>query len=216
MPIFRLDRSLLERFRRGAPEALTTVYWEYLAKVEHLLRTGFDMRSRRLHVAGALGRPNELADLVQEVFLRAFSTKGRLAFDGRRDYGPYILAIARNILVDWARVKGREIPLSPAEIEAASEEISIPEESPPWADPETVRIVEDYLSSLPLELREVHRLRYEEALSQTQAAERLGVGRQTLRTLESRLRSGLSAALDAAGLGDMPNSDRIGERGWAR
>jgi DNA-directed RNA polymerase specialized sigma24 family protein len=61
-------------------------------------------------------------------------------------------------------------------------------------------VVEKYLAALPQDLREVHKLRHEECLSQEQAAEKLGVGRQKLRTLERRLREGLAAALDAAGI----------------
>jgi len=61
-----------------------------------------------------------------------------------------------------------------------------------------MRVVEEYLGALPPDLREVHRLRHEQCLSQEQAAERLGVGRQTLRTLERRLQDGLACALDKA------------------
>jgi RNA polymerase sigma factor (sigma-70 family) len=62
-----------------------------------------------------------------------------------------------------------------------------------------MRVVEEYLAALPQDLREVHRLRHQEGLSQQQAAKTLGVGRQTLRTLELRLRDGLAAALNATG-----------------
>jgi RNA polymerase sigma factor (sigma-70 family) len=202
MPILRRDRSLLDAFRRGTPQALKTVYWEYVRKVERLLSAGFEIRSRGLRVVGAGSQPDDLADLVQEVFVRAFSAKARLAYDPLRDYGPYLFAIARNALVDWARGKGREILLPLPDVEAAIEEVAVIDDLPPWANPATVQVVEAYLQGLPSDLREVHRLRYEEDLSQMQVAERLGVGRQTLRTLEGRLRSGLSAALDAAGLGD--------------
>jgi DNA-directed RNA polymerase specialized sigma24 family protein len=59
-------------------------------------------------------------------------------------------------------------------------------------------VVEEYLAALPRDLRRVHELRYEQGYSQEKAAEALGVGRQTLRTLEVRLRDGLAVALDAA------------------
>jgi RNA polymerase sigma-70 factor (ECF subfamily) len=199
MPILRANRALLDGFRAGAPEALRTVYWEYVGKIERLLRTGFEVRSRGERVAGACRQPDDLADLVQEVFARAFSAKSRWAYDGLRDYGPYLYAIARNTLVDWARARGREIPAPWSKLAAAIELMLLPEDEGPWAAPRTMRIVEDYLAALPQDLREVHRLRHEEGLSQTEAAERLKVGRQTLRTLEGRLRDGLAAALDAVG-----------------
>jgi RNA polymerase sigma factor (sigma-70 family) len=205
MPILRANRDLLDGFRAGKSEALGTVYWEYVRKVERLLGAGFVVRGRGDRVAGACRQPEDLADLVQEVFSRAFSEKGRRGYDGLRDYGPYLYAIARNVLVDWARARGREIPAPWAELEAAIETAPVQEDDEvPWAEPETMRVVEAYLASLPQDLRDVHRLRHEQGLSQTQAAEQLGVGRQTLRTLERRLRDGLATALDAAGSDSSP------------
>jgi RNA polymerase sigma-70 factor (ECF subfamily) len=193
-----MDRVLLDGFRAGAPEALGKVYAEYVGKVERLLSAGFEVRGRGTRVGGACRQPQDLADLVQEVFMRAFSQRGRQAYDGLRDYGPYLFAIARNVLVDWARVHGREIPSPWIELETAIEIAPVEDDTDPWADPTTMRVVEEYLGSLPQDLRDVHRLRHEQCLSQEQAAQRLGVGRQTLRTLERRLQQGLAAALDAA------------------
>ena len=211
MPLLRTDRALLDRFRVGAPEALGTVYWEYVRKVERLLSAGFEVRSRGTRVGGACRQPDDLADLVQEVFARAFSQESRWVYDGLRDYGPYLYAIARNVLVDWARKRGREIPTPWAELDAAIEMTPVLEDTVPWAEPVTMRVVEEYLGALPQDLRAVHKLRHEEGLSQEQAAEKLGVGRQTLRTLERRLRDGLAAALDAAGIStdDQPELARV-------
>lgn len=200
MPILRTDRVLLDRFRAGVPEALERVYWEYVRGVERLLSAGFEVSTRGTRVGGACRQPQDLADLVQDVFVRAFSEKGRQAYDGIRDYGPYLYAIARNVLVDWARVRGREIPSSWTELEAAMEPTLFAEDLAPWADPATMRVVEEYLRALPQNLREVHRLRHEQGFSQERAAQQLAVGRQTLRTLERHLRDGLAAALDAAGI----------------
>ena len=200
MPIFRTDRVLLDRFRAGVPQALESVYWEYVRGVERLLSAGFEVSSRGTRVGGACRRPQDLADLVQDVFVRAFSEKGRHGYDGLRDYGPYLYAIARNVLVDWARLRGREIQLPWPELEAAMETTLIAEDLAPWADPATMRVVEEYLTALPQDLREVHRLRHEQGFSQERAAQQLAVGRQTLRTLERRLRDGLAAALGAAGI----------------
>jgi RNA polymerase sigma factor (sigma-70 family) len=198
MPLLRMDRELRNRFYVGAPDALGKVYCEYVRKVERLLSTGFEIRGRGIRVAGAYGQPDDVDDLVQNVFLRAFSEKGRRAYDGLRDYGPYLYAIARNVLVDWMRVRGREIPSQWAELEVAMESGPVVEDTSPWAAPATMLVVEEYLAALPQDLREVHELRHEQCLSQEQAAERLGVGRQTLRRLERNLREGLAAALDAA------------------
>ena len=193
----RNDRALLDQFRAGRPEALGTVYWEYTRKVERLLSAGFEVKGRGTRVAGVCRQPDDLADLVQEVFLRAFSEKARRAYDGLRDYGPYLYAIARNVLVDWARVRGREIPAPWAELEAAVEVAPVTDDTPPWATAGAMRVVESYLAALSQDLVNVHKLRHEEGLSQEQTAARLGVSRQTLRTLERRLRDGLATALDA-------------------
>lgn len=199
MPIFRSNRVLLDEFREGQPDALGTVYWEYVRKIERLLRQGFTVRngvSTRRFI-GASVRPHDLADLVQEVFLRAFSEKARRAYDSHRDYGPYLYAIARNVFVDWARKQGREIPASLVALEAVVETAEATEDVAPWATPATMRLVDAYLATLPENLRQVHELRYEQGLSQEKAADTMGVGRQTLRTLEVRLREGLALALDA-------------------
>jgi RNA polymerase sigma-70 factor (ECF subfamily) len=205
MPILRRNRSLLDSFRAGVPDALRTVYREYVRKVERLLSAGFEVRSQGTRVTGACRQADDVADLVQEVFARAFSEKGRRAYDGLRDYGPYLYAIARNILVDWSRARGREIPAAWLELDAVIEIAPVAADPPPWAAPATMHVVEEYLAALPRDLRAVHNLRYEQGLSQKQAAEKLGVGRQTLRTLERRLRQGLADALDVAeNLGSSP------------
>ena len=216
MPLLRSNRGLLAGFRAGKPEALTAVYWEYVRKVEHLLRAGFELRSQGTWIKGVGGQPDDLDDLLQEVFARAFSEKGRRGYDGLRDYGPYLYAIARNVLIDRARAAGREIVVSLAELEAAVETGAETGDTPPWAAPATMKVVEEYLATLPRDLRMVHTLRYEEGRSQEQAAEKLGVGRQTLRTLERRLRDGLTAALALAGDDDvLPTKDAATSK-WNR
>jgi RNA polymerase sigma factor (sigma-70 family) len=200
MSLLRMDPTLLRAFRAGEPDALELVYWEYVGKVEALLRSGFEVRGRGVRVKGACRDPEELADLVQEVFARAFSEKARRGYDGFREYGPYLYAIARNALVDWARTGGREIPAEWRALEAAIDMAPVSLDTVPWADPLTMQVVDDYVRGLPRDLRELHRLRHEECMSQERAAEALGVSRQTLRTLERRLRERLAAALDAAGI----------------
>jgi RNA polymerase sigma factor (sigma-70 family) len=194
------DRALLDRFRAGDPEALRTVYWEYVRKVERLLGAGFDLRGGEGRVKGVGRQPHDLADLVQDVFLRAFSEQGRRGYDGLRDYAPYLYTIARNVLVDWWRARGREAPAPWSELSQALDTAPPKEPPAPWDNPITMSVVEDYLASLTEPLRTLHRLRHQETLSQEETARRMGVSRQTLRTLEQRLRAGLAAALEQAGI----------------
>jgi RNA polymerase sigma-70 factor (ECF subfamily) len=196
MSLFRERPGLLERFRAGERSALTEVYLAYVDRVAQIVRHGFWVASRGVRIAGA--RASDVPDLVQEAFARAFAEAGRLGYDGLRDYGPYLAAIARNLLVDWARRRGRELSLA-----ALGEEPlpAIPAEELPYADAKTMQVVEAYLAGLEPLLASVHRARYLDGLPQREAAERLGISRQRLRTCEEKLRRGLRKALRRGGVG---------------
>ena len=60
-------------------------------------------------------------------------------------------------------------------------------------------LLERRVASLPSDLRRVHDAIYVEGLSQRQAAAALGLGRQTVRTYDARLRHVLRCELTAAG-----------------
>jgi RNA polymerase sigma-70 factor (ECF subfamily) len=192
MPHLRSDPALLAAFRRGDRDALARVYWAYIERVERLVRHGYALTGTGQRVAGA--RLDDIVDLVQETFLRAFGPHARIAYDGQRDYGPYLTTIARNVLTDWARRRGRELVVD----ELPDREDEAPADEEPWADVRTMKAVDEYLVSLDDDLRSVHRERYEHGLSQAQAARVLGLSRQQLRTREARLREGLARALRAA------------------
>jgi RNA polymerase sigma-70 factor (ECF subfamily) len=199
MPILPKDPALLARFREGDREALEKVYWAYVDRVGRVVRHGFSMMRRDLggaasgHVEGA--RPDEVADLVQETFLRAFAAPARLAYDGVRDYGPFLTTITRNLLVDRVRRLGRELSFDDLDVDWPD---APAEEEAPWADEAIMKVVRDYLAGLPDELRGVHEQRYVRGASQEESARLLGLSRQQLRTLEKRLREGLSEALERA------------------
>lgn len=157
---------------------MAKVYWAYVVRLESFARR--------------LVRPLEVPDVVQDVFTRAFSESSRLSYDGERDYGPYLLTIARNLIADRARRAGREISVDDAaflDLPAQEEELE------PWADPETMKIVDSYVRGLPAPLRAVHEARYVRGLPQREAAATIGISRQQLRTREAQLREGLAAAL---------------------
>lgn len=188
MTLFRDRPELLSRFRRGDREALVAVYWAYVDRIERLIRGGWRAPSgERVEPPGR----DDIADLVQETFVRAFAERARLGFDGVREYGPYLVTIARNLLVDWARRRGRELPVDSLDSWIAQSTEREPEVDAPWSDPDTVKRVEQYLAALPRELADVHRERYVRAQSQRDAAAALGISRQQLRTRENRLRDGL-------------------------
>ena len=201
MPLLRSRPELLAGFRRGERAALTAVYWAYVDRVERTVRYGYSIVSRGdVRVPGA--HRDEIVDAVQETFLRAFEERARLAYDGQRDYAPYLRTIARNLLADRARKLGRELSFDAL---AESEDLDRPsaaDDDEAWATPETMRVVTKYLASLGDELRALHRERYERGLSQQEAAAALGWTRQQLRTREARLRDGLAGALRHAKIGE--------------
>ena len=199
MPLFRGKVELLTRFRRGDRDALEEVYLAYVDKVSKIVRCGFRLRQGGATVPGLGWRADEVADIVQEVFARSFSRSARASYDGRRDYGPYLYAVARNVLTDRARRLGRELPMPWSELMRVREEdLAANEEESEWADAAAVAAVRDYLEGLDDSLKQLHEVRYVQGLSQRDAAERLGITRQTLRTLEGRLRDGLRHRLNAS------------------
>jgi RNA polymerase sigma-70 factor, ECF subfamily len=190
MPFLRSRPELLAAFRTGERDALEQVYWAYVERVEAFLRRG---------VAGMRPQPSEIADLLQDVFIRAFGERGRKSYDGLRDYAPYVVTIARNALVDRARQSGREVP-----VDETIDELAAPTSDPeqPWAAPATLQLVDAYLARLPPALLQVHQQRFVRGLSQREASATLGISRQQLRTRETQLRAGLEEALRSAAILD--------------
>ena len=195
MPIFRGSPQLLRGFREGRRDALEQVYRAYVDNIANLVRYGFTVRSTGAVIRGLGFSAHEVADTVQDIFAKSFSETARRSYDGVRDYGPYLYAIARNVIADRLR-KTREVPTPWRELEQARElEIEANRPADAWADPAVVAAVREYLGGLNADLRRVHEVRYVEGLSQRVAAGRLGVGVRSIRTLEEQLRKGLRQEL---------------------
>jgi len=182
-----MERALLDGFRSGRREALERIYWEHVDSIETLVRAWLQ-RSQQFS-------PANVADLVQEVFAKAFASKARAAYDGERDYGPFLRQITRNALVDWLRQRGRELA-GDFDLEVLAEERNLTSdgESAPFS-PELVALTRRFVLGLAPDLRRVHECRFLAAESQERAAEMLGISRQTLRTLERRLLDGLRRSI---------------------
>jgi RNA polymerase sigma-70 factor (ECF subfamily) len=194
-----MEAGLLRAFRRGDPDALESVYLEHVGEVQGWVR----------HALSKMGRltASDLADLVQDVFVRAFSDSARSSYDGLREYVPFLITIARNRFVDWARRSGREIPGSDfleGAIDRGATADGGGDEASPF-EPATVALVQSYLQSLPDELKRIHHQRFVLATPQRQAADALGISRQSLRTLEKKLIVGLHARLREAGVDETSN-----------
>src|SRR5262245_53705930 len=119
MPIFRGQPELLRRFREGEREALERVYRTYVDKITNIVRFGFRLADGSGVVSGLGEQGADVADAVQEIFAKSFTEPARRSYDGLREYGPYLYAIARNVIVDRARRVGRELPTPWRELDRA-------------------------------------------------------------------------------------------------
>lgn len=195
------NRALLDAFRRGERAALERVYRAHVDDVVRLFRHGFVAGEAR--VAG-LGDLDRCLELTQDVFLRAFSPAARAGYDGLRPYRPYLLRIARNLLIDRLRAGGREVPLAAVADGPEAEARLFPPEVPePEADLHRQRLKEAtqaFLASQDAELQRFVTLRFVEDRSQYEVLEAMAVTRRRVRTLERRALEGLRAFLAARGL----------------
>jgi RNA polymerase sigma factor (sigma-70 family) len=199
-------RDLLARFKAGERRALEEVYRHYVSDVANFLRRGFTFSSRdRTFRFSGYSQPFDLDNAVQETFARAFKDSARLGYDGLHVYKNYLLAIARNLVVDEFRV--REVAMSPfvyqmaaAQAEAAGPEA---EEAAPSTAADSSAPVSAEQEFLQKELAQlyaafVERLderdriffhaRFEEQRTQIEAGERCGLSHMQSRTLEKKLR----------------------------
>jgi RNA polymerase sigma-70 factor (ECF subfamily) len=190
------DRGLLDAFRRGDRRAYERVYRAFVKDVFALIRYGFVAGAARVP---GVSDPALQLDLTQDVFVKAFAEKARLAYDGLRPYRPFVLRIAKNLLIDRARRSGRELVVDEATLEQESEPIeeNIEERLHFEQLRQATRL---FLTGESEELRELVRLRFEEERSQYEVADLMKISRRRVRTLEERAQRGLAEALRKQGL----------------
>jgi RNA polymerase sigma factor (sigma-70 family) len=197
MAIFQGKPDLLRRFRAGERSALAEVYDVYAERVGRLVRLGCQLHRQGGGGGSLFVNPQDFLDVTHEVFLKAFSPAARAGYDGVRPFEPYLLMIARNTMIDWFRRRGATVSLSADLLARLPGGDPEPDDRPPWEHPDTVAALEQYLAELPPELAAVHRHRYQAGRSQEETAAAMGLTRQSLRTLEERLKRGLARALEA-------------------
>lgn len=202
-----LDPSAL---RTGDPRALEAVYWAFVDQVAALVRRGFVYSRDRVVVVPGVGEPQAQLDLIQETFLRLFSEQARRAYDPQRPLRPYLLRIAKNLMIDRLRRSGREVNAASDGLDSGVGDIDalLDEDGPiPAEDPASLahwhrqrEATRAWASRLATELKAIYDLRYERSLGQELSAERLGISRRRVRTLEARLRRCLRKELKKKGL----------------
>lgn len=193
--LFEGENELLRRFRAGEPAALTDIYFRCRGAVAAVARRGILLRGESLRYVHRDADRRFEDDIVQEVFMRAFSTSARLRFDETRPYLPYLFQIARNLRVDLARRGYFERPLHAelADGYGGAIEASLPGGSASWHPEHLV----DYARARARALRCVAgfdplcqrliQLRFVEELSQEQTAQAMALGRGRVRVLERTL-----------------------------
>jgi RNA polymerase sigma factor (sigma-70 family) len=191
--IFDDDPLLLGAFRAGEDAALAAIYRGHSEAVgAHLAMLA------RATGAFELAQPSAVADLLQEVFARAFSASARRSYDERRPYGPYLNAIAKNCFVDLLRKRRRDLTREcqdPASLEQGPGARDDDE-----CERALLTVVETYVSGLSAPLRDVYEQRFAVGLTQKAACDALGISRRALRTAETHLKRGARDALLDAGL----------------
>lgn len=176
----RDDRSWLDAFRRGEHPALERVFRAYAPLAFAVVR-------RRLAATPGVSAD----DVVQDVFIRLFSDRARAQYDGIRPFGALVRVVAGNTCVDHLR------KLRPQEVQSAApnDEADFEQWMPGAPLPDDVLVnqqqkerAQAFLADLPQDQRALFQLRFQQQMSQLDAARALGLSRQSARTLETRLR----------------------------
>jgi RNA polymerase sigma factor (sigma-70 family) len=210
MSLFRGNRALLDAFRAGEAFALEEVYTHYVQKIELLVAHGWYDPKNQSRAYGVADYEVQV-ELVQEIFMRAFAEKARLAYDGVRPYKVFLLRIARNVIVDYIRKKPRDA-LSHAFIELDSDEInnsnvSVFEQLGEISENETeldwqrcVVATEAFVKQLENVEKRFIDLRFKQELSLLEVARRLEMTRGKARFLEKDLGKKLKRHLQTMNL----------------
>jgi len=150
-------------------------------------------RAVRAAVLSRLGRTNDLDDLVQEAFLRAYQGLSRLEDPGR--FGAFVHRIAHNVSIDRLRRSGRE-PEPLAEID-----LSVAPEPARTADVREERLerLRLQVGKMPATLREAVLLFYFEQKSSAEIGAVLAISEAAVQQRLHRARQHLKAVLGEGG-----------------
>ncbi len=148
-------------------------------------------RSVRGLCIARLGTRDDLDDLVQESFLRAFKGLARLKKKDR--FGAYLHRIARNVCVDWLRRRRGGVSIDDVPVE-----LHVPSDGPVDIREERLGHLRSLVGRLPLALREAILMFYFEKQSYQQIAGCLGITEAAVNQRLSRARQQLRTAFAAS------------------
>jgi len=195
--VFVRRRELLDAFRRGERSALTEVYNHYVDRIALVLRRGFRLDATSIAIPGASDSERE-RELLHQTFVNAFSEKARLTYDGLKPYQPYLLRIAKNLLLDDGRRMGRVILSATPHLEydhGEPEDLALPPDEE-LSFRQLRATTFDYCQTLEPTLQQFVKLRFEDSQSQQIVAETLKVSRRTVRAWEEEVVEGLRRYLE--------------------
>lgn len=189
----RWSRDVLRRFREGDLSLLEVIFKEHNVVIARLARA-------RLRRGSGETSEFDVDTAVLDTFERAFEPRARLSYDGIRPFRAFLLGIARNVLLE--RLRGDE--LARARFDAVAVEAVDPEPGPEarLADAQLEALLRRFATMLNNQDRALFETRFDEGLSQEDAAAALGLSRGKLRRREERLRVRLLAHLEAHGYFD--------------
>ena len=207
MDPFHKNPEFLEAFRTGDTKALAAVYRAYERPLRNFILRGFAFKSegRQLYFGGMYDA-NDLEDILQETFRRAFGVRARQTYDGIRPYKNYLFTIARNAVITDLSARRRQIPVGEALMRDTPSEELTPLES--WVvaqraamhegteltsherveNLEIYGLLRGFMEDLSDEEQRFFELRFLGQCSQENTARRMGWNRARVRKLEARLR----------------------------
>jgi RNA polymerase sigma-70 factor (ECF subfamily) len=164
------DEELIRSVADGEGEALRELYERHEGRVRGYLR-------RRL------ARLEDAEEAAQDVFLKI--DRGAVTFNGTRAFGPWLMAITRNVLRDRLRRirKEREVPLPDADLIA-------------WSPPPRDGDLRELIRELPKHYRAALTLKYVVGLSYRQSAAELGITEKGFETRLLRAKALLRRAIE--------------------
>ena len=171
------DTDVILMVRRGKSDEFAKIMERYWPRVKGLIRK-------------TIRSSEQIEDLCQETFLRAFN--GLSQFDSTRQFGPWILKIAANVIGEYFRRTGKSVPLVPLDEELAHD-AHLPEEIAVGR-----ALIDHYLDRLPWNLRLLLILRHGLMLNYEEIAEILDEPVGTVKSNLFRTRAMLNARRERA------------------
>ncbi|MFU8806574.1 MAG: RNA polymerase sigma factor [Bradymonadaceae bacterium] len=206
--------ELIDAFRRGDRDVLTELYRSHVEAVAALLRHGFNFSSKGTSYRfRGFYEPHRLQESLQESFVHAFRPSARQSYDGTQSYRPYLLAIARNHLIDGFRRERLEaslfVPIAGLPHDGESEDEALGRVSRSTASIESperhalqtelATILDAFVDDLSETEALILRLHLMGDLSQQEVAAELGTDRNHVRKEVRQLRGRLLRHLKSEG-----------------